>query len=402
MAKFWNKHVFSAELPYEKDQPVTLFLKERFEKVDVFIMSLGQMSNIPPSRLFCYVKGKLIGEDIYIKNNLKAAGPILYFIYIPKALFSVTFDLLRSLKKISFKCDIFYAQHFLPAFVAVILRKLGILKCNKIVFRMFDFFPIPSEFLRSLYYRGIDMIQGYVRKHVDEIWYTTPRLLECDKEKFGLLPKTVVKQLVQGYFFQRIETKKPSPPPPLRLAFLGSLRRSTGAYESIDVIHSCIKNGMDVQLRIIGSGPEEKSLKEYAKQKKVDKKITFYGFEDRGEEIAKIFSQCHMALGLYPAHPTSPNWFLTSGRCRRYISQRLPIIITTVPYFAKYIHDYNAGIIVDNNPEDIRQHLQKIYKNPSLLESMRKGVDKLYNMYKADKVLEEAFGKMLSLKKGDN
>lgn len=399
MIKFWNKHVFSAELPYEKDQPVTLFLRERFEKVDTFIMSLGQMSNIPPSRLFSYKKGELISENAYIKNNLKAAGPILYFVYIPKALLSVAFDLLRSLKKINFKCDIFFAQHFLPAFIAVILRKLGILKCEKIVFRMFDFFPIPSEFLRGLYYRGIDLMQGYLRKHVDEIWYTTPRLLECDNEKFGPLPKNVTKQLVQGYFFRRIEAKKPPTPPPLRLAFLGSLRRSTGAYTSIDTVNNCIQNRMNVKLHIIGSGPEEKSLRDYVKQKKLDKFVIFYGFEDRGEEIAKIFSECHLALGLYPAHPSSPNWFLTSGRCRRYISQRLPIIITTVPYFTKYIHDYNAGIIVDNNPEDIRLALQKIYDNPSLLENMRRGVDRLYNMYNAEKVLNIAFRQMLSLKK---
>ena len=136
-------------------------IRERFERTDVFIMSLGQMSNIPPSRLFSYKKGELINERIYIKNNLKASGFLLYSVYIPKALFSVIFDLLRALKTINFTCDIFYAQHFLPAFVAIILRRLGILKCDKIFFRMFDFFPIPSEFLRGLYYRGIDVIQGF-------------------------------------------------------------------------------------------------------------------------------------------------------------------------------------------------------------------------------------------------
>lgn len=397
MARFWDKHVFTAELPYEKDQIVTLFLRERFKKVDVFIMSLGQMSNIPPSRLFSYKKGVLLKEKVYIKNNLNAAGLILYFIYIPKALLSVTFDILRALKSINFSCDIFFAQHFLPAFVAIILRRLGILRCEKIVFRMFDFFPIPSEFLRGLYYRGTDIIQGFIRKHVDEIWYTTPRLLEADKERFGPLPPTVTKQLLQGYFFRRINTKKPPKLPPLQLAFLGSLRRSTGAYESIDVVDNCIRHGMNVQLRVIGSGPEETSLKEYAEKKGLSQIITFYGYEDRGEEIAKIFSDCHLALALYPAQPYSPNWFLTSGRSRRYISQRLPIIISTVPYFAKYIHDYNAGIIVDNNPEDIRRALQKIYRNPSILNEMRKGVDKLYNLYNADKVLEKAFSSMLCI-----
>lgn len=399
MTGYYKNHVFSAELPYEKDQPVTRFIIEKFMKVDVFIMSLGQMSDIPPSKLHSYYEGKLIGSKVYVKNNLKVSGLRLYCIYIPKALLSVTFDLLRALKTINFKCDIFFAQHFLPTFIAVILKRLGILKCKKIVFRMFDFFPIPPEFFRGLYYRGMDAIQGYIRKHVDEIWYTTPRLLESDKERFGELPKTVTKRLLHGYFFRRIKTQTPSAPPPLRLAFLGSLRRTTGANESIDVVHACIKKGMNVELRIIGSGPEEESLKKYVRQKNITHAVKFYGFEDRGEEIARIFAECHLAMALYPAHPYSPNWFLTSGRSRRYISQRLPIVMSTVPYFTKYIHDYNAGIIVDNNPKDIQVALQKIYNKPSLLEDMRKGVDKLYDMYNADKVLETAFRDMLNFRK---
>lgn len=396
MTSFWNKHVFTAELPYEKDQIITLFLKEKFKKVDVFIMSLGQMSNIPPSKLYSYEKGKLIGNKIYIKNNLKISGLRLYCIYIPKALLSVTFDLLRALKTISFKCDIFFAQHFLPAFIAIILRRIGILKCEKIVFWMFDFFLVPPEFPRNLYYKGMDIIQKFVRKHVDEIWYTTPRLLEADKERFGELPKNITKRLTQGCFFRRIETGNPLLPLlPLRLAFLGSLRRDTAIYESVQAIQNCLKNNMKVELSIIGSGPEEKYIKEYVKKENISHFVKFYGFEDRGEVIAEILSKCHLGLALYPANPYSPNWFLTSGKFRRYVSQRLPVISSTVPYFSKYIYDYNAGIIVDNNPDDIRKALQKIYQNPSLLNSMRRGIDKLYNEYNADKILEKAFKDML-------
>ena len=77
------------------------------------------------------------------------------------------------------------------------------------------------------------------------------------------------------------------------------------------------------------------------------------------------------------------------------MTQRLPVITTTVPYFAKYIYDYHAGIIVDNNPDTVRQALQSIYHYPSLLEDMRSGVDKLYAMYKADTVLDKTFNDLL-------
>ena len=396
MQRIWDKHIFTAELPYEKDQIVTLFIKERFKKVDVFIMSLGQMSNIPASKFSSYYKNELVSERTYIKNNLKAGGIKLYFLYIPKALFSVTFDMIRALKKINFSCDIFFAQHFLPAFIAVVLRRIGILRCKKIVFLMFDFFPIPSGYPRGFYYLGIDFIQGFIRKRVDEIWYTTPRLVEADKERFGPLPKTVIKRLTQGYFFRRIKTPLPPAPPPLRLAFLGSLRVDTAIYESIDALIECVKNGMDVELLIIGSGPEEMRIKKYVQENKIGSKVKFYGFEDRGEKIAEILSKCHLGLSLYPADPYSPNWFLTSGKFRRYVSQRLPTVVSLVPYFVKYIYDYNAGVVVDNEPKDIRKVLQKLYNNPRLIDKMRQGCDKLYSLYNADKVLEREFTDMLS------
>lgn len=394
MKKLWEKHIFTAGYPYEEDEVVTLFLKERFRRVDVFLMSIGRTSSIPPSRLLSYVNGKLVKEKLYKKSNLNSDGIILYLLNIPKSLLSITFDMLRALKSINFTCDIFFAQHFLPAFIAIMLRRFGILRCEKIIFLMFDFYPIPSDFFRSLYSRGIDIMQGFIRKNVDEIWYTTSRLFECDKNQFGPLPKTVLKRFIQGYFFRRIKVAAPPALPPLRLVFLGSLRRDNGIFEPIDLVERCIRENMKVELFIIGSGTDEKDLKQYVEQKNLSQAIKFLGFEDRGEEIAKILSKCHLGLALYPTYSSSPNWFLTSGKCRRYISQRLPIVISTVPYFAKYIHDYKAGIIVDNNFEEVPQALQDIYNNPSILEEMRKGADKLYNKYQADIILEKLFNDM--------
>ena len=391
----WDKHVFTVELPYEKDAVVTKFLVENFEKVDDFIMGLGQMSNIPPSRLLRYEQGGLIDEITYSKNKYDAAGFSLYFYYIPKALINVSIDLIRALRKISFKCDIFYAQHFLPAFVAIVLRKLGILKCEKIIYWMFDFFLIPPQVTRSIYYRGIDSIQSYIRRNVDEIWYTTPRLGESDEQRYGELPENVVVRYTHGCFFQRIKADKPAPMPPLRLAFLGSLRKANAIYESVETVGACIEKGMKVELHVIGSGPEEERLKQFAKRKKISKYIKFYGFEDRGEEIAKIFSKCHLGMALYPADPYSPNWHLTSGKFRRYVSQALPVVSSTVPYFGKYLNDYNAGIVVDNDPEKVAMALKKIYDKPSELNKLQRGVEKLYKEYKADNVFSKEFGIML-------
>jgi len=389
-------HVFTAELPYETDQVITLFLRDRFSRVDSFVMSLGQMSRIPPSKLYSYVDGNLIGQRIFKGNKMQGRGKKLYFFIIPAALVKVTIDLLKALKSIHFTCDIFFAQHFLPAFVAIILRRIGILRCHKIIFFMFDFFLIPPEFPRSLYYRGIDSMQRYIRKHVDEIWYTTPRLVECDTYRYGLLPEKVTKRVTECYFFRKINVPEPPPVPPLRLAFLGSLRSNNAVYETIDSISYSHKMGMNVELLIIGSGSEEERLKRYAEKKRLGDAIKFYGFEDRGEEIARIFSTCHLGIALYNSEPYSVNWFLTSGKFRRFVSQRLPVIISSVPYAAKYIQEYNAGFVVDNSVEDFYRVLKLVYDDSSLLSTLRQGIDKLYEKFNADIVLDKAFSEMLT------
>lgn len=396
MSAFINKHVFTAELPYEKDAAVTNYFRQHFHRVDDFIMSMGQMSKIPPSKFITYLDGKLVGEREFANAKIQVGGMRLYLFALPKAIISNSLDFLRALKEVHFKCDIFFAQHFLPAFWAIILRRLGILKCEKIIYWMFDFFLIPPEFLRGLYYRGVDLVQGFIRKNVNEIWYLTPRLAEVDKQRFGKLPNKVKIQFTEGCFFKRIKVKEPPKAPPLALAFLGSLRINNAVYESIDCVKYCLDKGLKVELHIIGSGPEEQRMKVYVEKLKIKSAVKFYGFEDRGEKIAKIFSQCHLGLALYSADAYSPNWYLASGKFRRFISQRLPVITTPVPYFIKYLHEYNAGLIVDSNPADFYKALKKIYNNPSLLKSLVRGVDTLYPIYETDKVFGEAFAKTLN------
>jgi len=396
MSTTWNKHVFTAELPYEKDAAVTLFLRNNFKRVDDFIMSLGQMSNIPPNKLYTYINGEQIQEKIYGRSKIQAGGLRLYLFFLPSAIIRVSLDMVRALSTVNFRCDIFFAQHFLPALIAIFLRKLKILRCKKIVFWMFDFFLVPPGFLRGLYYQGIDRVQGYIRKNVDEIWYTTPRIAEVDRQRFGPLPKGTVKRLTEGCFFQRIESQAPKAFPPLRLAFLGSLRPNNAVYESIDCVKYCQSQGLKVELLIIGSGPEEERMKKYVDKNNLKSSVKFYGFEDRGEEIAKIFSKCHLGLALYSADAYGPNWYLTSGKFRRFISQGLPVITTPVPYFIKYLYDYNAGIIVDTDPADIYRALKKIYDHPDSLQNMRKGVDRLYTELGTNKVFQKAFDAMLN------
>ena len=51
--------------------------------------------------------------------------------------------------------------------------------------------------------------------------------------------------------------------------------------------------------------------------------------------------------------------------------------------------------MVDNDPEAIAEILLNIYENPSVLNELKKGVDRLYKEFEADKTLNEIFSDML-------
>ena len=74
----------------------------------------------------------------------------------------------------------------------------------------------------------------------------------------------------------------------------------------------------------------------------------------------------------------------------------MPVIISSVPYAAKYIHEYKAGFIVDNTPEDVFRVANVVYNNPSMLGLLRQEVHKLYEKFNADIVLDQAFRAMLN------
>ena len=97
--KKWNKHIFTAELPYEKDAVVSLFLRENFAQVDDFIISMNRAAEkAAPQAASLFVgaikemtledaKGILTGGDTSATDYSSRKKPRITFIRPSSRLF---------------------------------------------------------------------------------------------------------------------------------------------------------------------------------------------------------------------------------------------------------------------------------------------------------------------------
>lgn len=84
----------------------------------------------------------------------------------------------------------------------------------------------------------------------------------------------------------------------VRLVTAGRLVEKKGTHYAIQAVSELIKKNRNVELIIIGGGPEEKALKKLTKDLNVEKKVRFVGWKSQ-EDIIKILDNAHIFV--FPA-----------------------------------------------------------------------------------------------------
>ena len=86
------------------------------------------------------------------------------------------------------------------------------------------------------------------------------------------------------------ETYRPNPDGKKHLLFVGRLVERKGIQYLIEAMETLTRQ-LPVRLHIVGSGPEEPSLKELTRQRGLEQHVTFHGRVSR-EDLARHYSQC--------------------------------------------------------------------------------------------------------------
>lgn len=117
-------------------------------------------------------------------------------------------------------------------------------------------------------------------------------------------------------------------------------------------IHINIASDLGLSLAIVGTGPEESELKDYAKEKKCD--ATFFGEKEKNEiECLLRESKVFILMSEYEGLSFSLLEAMSIG---------LPAIVSDIPANSSVIRDAKEGLIVEiNNWESSREEIKSLF-----------------------------------------
>lgn len=205
-----------------------------------------------------------------------------------------------------------------------------------------------------------------------------------DVKKFSTKPKE--------WELDELKNKLQKKPEDIYLITTSRLVKKNGLDSVIESLPLMVKN---VSFIIIGSGPEEKNLKNLAKKLKVENRVKFIG-QIKQEEIVKFLYIADIFIR--PSHSEGMgNSFIEA------MAAGLPVVATQEGGIADFLFDaeknpdkHPTGWAVEkNNPEQIAEAVKKILQNP---EQTKITIDNAHQLVKEkydwDKIATDMLNKI--------
>ncbi|SNQ62935.1 hypothetical protein MNV_980037 [Candidatus Methanoperedens nitroreducens] len=136
----------------------------------------------------------------------------------------------------------------------------------------------------------------------------------------------------------------------------------------------------DVHFYLIGDGPILESLQQQSKKAKIERNIHFMGFLPL-QELIKYASTADIAI--FPSRYEPFGMMILEA-----MALKKPIIATNVGGIKEIIQNYNNGILVNPDSNEISEALVKLLKDEELQETLSVNAYETSKRYDWDKVCE--------------
>ncbi len=328
--------------PYENAGRILDFLLDNFQLVLVFSFDFHKLNQPTQSNyLKIFSEGKEIKE---VKLFRLPTPEALLFISLPFIATVIAIQTMWYITKLRVKFgkfDIFLTVNAFTAWVGNILRDLSII--DKTIFWVWDYYPpgYPHWIIRLARWAYWQFDKLSTRSS-DSTVFLNKKLINLRKQ-IGVLSKTKKYSIVPiGTNLGRVIINKNK----YIIGHLGVLKRSQGLDLLFDNLKALEKIIPNLEIEIIGSGPDAKYFKSRARQM-TKSNIKFYGFIKEDDKVDKIIR--HWSIGLAPYIPdmSSPAYWTDPSKIKAYISQGVPVITTSITPFSEEIKERNAGIVID-------------------------------------------------------
>ena len=194
----------------------------------------------------------------------------------------------------------------------------------------------------------------YILKH--EVWskemykYVDRAVVYCEVEKAYGIPTI---KTINGIDVENEKVKKHTDyyeNAPINLISVSNMISWHGLDRAIKGLHEYMKgnsNPRDIKIHFVGSGREEKKLRDLTSQYKLQDRIIFYGYK-YGDELDNIYDQCDIGievLGMHNNGYSENEAYSSTLKSREYLAKGLPMI---------------SEAVFDEHYDEIRNYIMKV------------------------------------------
>jgi glycosyltransferase involved in cell wall biosynthesis len=250
------------------------------------------------------------------------------------------------INRVSSVPPLYFTVNAFSAWTGNVLRRLNLVRDT--VYWVWDYYPprhksFMVRFMRWMYWL-FDKPAGISSGRTV---FINRRLITL-RQKNGILPKNGVYPVVgMGTDPQPVRHPGISP---LRLVFFGVLKKSQGLDIIFDYSDALVRRFRNIELHIIGGGPDESYYKKRASGSPIS--VRFHGYIPDDTDADKIMSGCHIGIAPYVPDPANVSYYTDPSKIKRYLSLGLPVITTDVFDFSRQIGNEKAGILFDYKKPD--------------------------------------------------
>jgi len=263
----------------------------------------------------------------------------------------------------------------LNAFAGIVLRSMRLV--SKTVFYAIDWSPhrFQNKLANSLYH----FLLKWVAKRCDFVWSTSDGIAHAlarvgvSKQKVSVVPP--------GVDFDETRTyAKSSPVERSSLVFIGNLAHEKGLQLVIEAMPTLRQICPSATVKIIGTGPYEKALRERARLLEPTA-VKFLGHLRNRDEALHLIAQCAIGLATYVPSRHSYSTFAFPGKVIEYMACGLPVIATRTQKFMEQIENNRAGILINYDKKEFVEVAVSLIRDDVLYQQLKTNALKLASQF---------------------
>jgi len=215
-------------------------------------------------------------------------------------------------------------------------------------YKNYLFSMLPEKVVRNLKEKVMVIPNG-----IESHWLEDHKMTHGKKEKEEQAP---LQQEAKESFYEESVSRREATPEATWL-FIGALNENKNVGSVLKALAAFKQQKRNMHLKIIGSGPLEKELKEQVKDLNIEKRVTFYGYLTDPERIRSIMQESDLFV-MVSFRETFGLVYVEA------MSQGLPILYSKHRGFDGFYEEGEVGYSVDpEDPKTIEEGVIKILKD---------------------------------------